>query len=136
MEKDMNIEIQEANEIIGTVLLQVKEALGYFRSARRWGVFDMFFGGFITGSIKRYKIQKGNYVCEQIRKNMSKLSSELDDVGYKDDFEIGDGFWDNFWDLFADNFFTDWMIQDKIVNLITRLEVFEHKLETLYNKLN
>lgn len=130
------IKIQEQKEIIGKVLLQVREALVYFKSAKRWGFFDMFFGGVLTSIIKRNKIQKGNYICEQIRVNIKKLNSEIENVEYKDDFYIGDGFWDNFWDIFADNFFADLMIQDKLENLITRLEVFESRLEKAYNRLN
>lgn len=132
---DRDIEIKEAKDAINTVLSQVKDALDFYRSARKWGYYDMFLGGIFTSAIKRSKISRGNEICEGMRKSIDKLRDELEDVDYKDDFFVPDRFWDNFWDLYFDNVFSDFMVQEQLENIITRLEVFQHRLEVAHNNL-
>ncbi len=50
------IEIQEAIEAADDAILHLESAREYLGSAGRWGLLDLFGGGFISGIVKQSKM--------------------------------------------------------------------------------
>lgn len=135
MEKNINIEIQEVKVILKEILSQIDDALKHFKFAERLGIFDIFFGGFFVSLWKRNKIKKANEICVEMQANMNNLTRELKDVDIDDDFTFEDGFIFETIDVWFDNILVDMYVQDKISNVVNRLEVFKHRLENLDREL-
>lgn len=104
--------------------------------AEKLGIFDIFFGGFFVSLWKRQKIKKANEICIEMQENMNNLSRELKDVDVDDNFTFEDDFIFETMDIWFDNILVDMYVQEKISNVINRLEVFKHRLEVLYREIN
>ncbi len=119
-------ELLEAKLASKNVLELIDEAQDKLKSAKGWGIFDIFAGGFFTSLIKRGKISDINVLLERIEDGLQILSKELKDINYHAPVGIGDSFAANLFDIAFDNIFTDIMVQSE-------LSETSKKLDRLYN---
>ena len=107
-------EIQEARAAAHEVLALLREVERYLKSARNWGIYDMFRGGFIASMIKHGKIDKAEAQLRQVGAKLRQLQKELGDVSLGLDPQLNISGFHRFMDIAFDNVISDWLVQSKI----------------------
>ena len=128
------IEIQEAIEAADDAILHLESAREYLGSAGRWGLLDLFGGGFISGIVKHSKMGDAEREVENARYALLRFSKELRDVSGYSSIHIDEFL--TFADLVFDGFLTDILVQSKISKAkeqcdeaIERVTVIRRELE-------
>lgn len=114
MTYDLEKEKQEAIDAGNRALRSLREAQGNLNSAKNWGIWDMFGGGFISTMAKHSKMDRAKQNMEQARYDLRNFSRELNDVNMTCHLDIETGDFLFFADWFFDGFVVDWMVQDRI----------------------
>lgn len=107
-------EIQEARTVAREVLALLDDVERQLRSARNWGVYDMFGGGFFSSLIKHGKIDKAEVLLRSVGYKLEELQKELSDVAIGLDPGVKISSFERFLDIAFDNIISDWMVQSKI----------------------
>lgn len=107
MTYDLEKEKREAADAGNRALRSLRAAQDNLNSAKNWGIWDMFGGGFISTMVKHSKM-------EQARYDLRNFSRELNDVNMACHLDIETGDFLSFADWFFDGFVVDWMVQDRI----------------------
>ena len=110
IEKELDEAIAAADETIDLL----DQAYASMNSARNWGFFDMFGGGFFSTMIKREKMNDGRYFMNKAKRSLNKLKDELDDVDDLEDLDLNMDDCLSFADFFFDGFLADWLVQGRI----------------------
>ncbi len=105
---------QEAIDAGNRALRSLKDAQNNLNSARNWGIWDMFGGGFISTMVKHSKMDRARQNMEQARYDLKNFSRELNDVNMTCHPDIETGDFLSFADWFFDGFVVDWMVQERI----------------------
>lgn len=137
MAYDLAKEKREAMDAGRRALISLRAAQDNLNSAKNWGLWDMFGGGFISTMVKHSKMDSAKENMEQAKYDLRNFSRELQDVNiaYHLDMETGDFL--SFADWFFDGFVVDWMVQDRInkardqvAEAIRRVEQILRQLES------
>ncbi|MFR3451496.1 MAG: hypothetical protein ACLTSX_07735 [Collinsella sp.] len=109
------IEIDEALAAVEDALDCLDAAARDLKSARNWGLLDMFGGGFLISAFKQGRMQTAQEHLDAAQRALSRLADELNDVqGFSGiGPDVGDFLLAADW-LF-DNVFMDAMVQQRIV---------------------
>ena len=107
-------EIREAILAGERVLQSLNKADEALRSAKSWGLFDMFGGGLLSTFVKHSRLDRARGCIEDAKQNMKAFKEELADVDQVRDLSVSVGEFLTFADFFFDSFFVDWMVQSKI----------------------
>ncbi|MCR1833445.1 hypothetical protein NSA56_03425 [Oceanobacillus caeni] len=83
-------------------------------NAATWGVFDMFGGGAISGLLKHSNMDEAMEAINRAQKSLRKFQKELLDVEADLNISIDISSMLKFADFFLDNFFTDYLVQERI----------------------
>lgn len=114
MAYDLEKEKREAMDAGNRALRSLREAQNNLNSAKNWGIWDMFGGGFISTMAKHSKMDRAKQNMEQARYDLKHFSRELNDVNIACHLDIETGDFLSFADWFFDGFVVDWMVQDRI----------------------
>lgn len=114
MPYDYEKERREAIDAGQRALRSLRSAQQELNSARNWGIYDMFGGGFLSSMIKRSKMQNAKSYMEQARFDLRSFSKELQDVDRMTDLNIDTNDFLSFADWFFDGFMVDLMVQSRI----------------------
>lgn len=114
MSYDLEKEKREAMDAGNRALRSLKEAQNNLNSARNFGIWDMFGGGFISTMAKHSKMDRAKQNMEQAKYDLRNFSRELNDVNMACHLDIETGDFLSFADWFFDGFVVDWMVQDRI----------------------
>ena len=107
-------EIREALQAADTALFHLRQAQRQLRSARNWGLYDLFGGGFFSTLIKHSKMNRARNEVEAARDAVCRFSRELSDVAGSAQFEMDTDDFLSFADYFFDGFMADYMMQNRI----------------------
>ena len=110
------MEIREAIAAGERALSSLYVAQDKLKSARGWGIFDMFGGGFIADMIKHSKMQEASKSMEEAKYFMQRFQKELSDVNGNFDLQLNVGGFLSFADFFFDGFLADYLVQSKIAD--------------------
>ena len=94
----------------------LQDARNYLRSARNWGIIDLFGGGGLSGLLKHAKVRDASRSLEQAKADLQVFQRELRDVQSIDGLRIEIGDFLTFADFFFDGFVADYLVQSKIRN--------------------
>ena len=97
-------------------LASLQDARNYLRSARNWGIIDLFGGGGLSGLLKHAKVRAASRSLEQAKADLQVFQRELRDVQSIDGLRIEIGDFLTFADFFFDGFVADYLVQSKIRN--------------------
>ena len=97
-------------------LASLQDARNYLRSARNWGIIDLFGGGGLSGLLKHAKVRDASRSLEQAKADLQVFQRELRDVQSIDGLRIEIGDFLTFADFFFDGFVADYLVQSKIRN--------------------
>ena len=107
-------EIREALQAADNALFHLRQAQRQLRSARNWGLYDLFGGGFFSTLIKHSKMNRARNEVEAARDAVCRFSRELSDVAGSAQFEMDTDDFLSFADYFFDGFIADYMMQSRI----------------------
>ena len=115
-------ELKEAIMAGEKALNSLEEARNSFRSASNWGIFDMLGGSTLISLGKHSKIKDGQYKLDKAKDDLYDFEKELKDVEYNISINIDIDNMTYMLDVFFDNFFADFMVQNKINDVIERID--------------
>ncbi len=95
-------------------LASLQDAKNYLKSARNWGIIDLFGGGGLSGLLKHAKVRDASRSLEQAKADLQVFQRELRDVQSIDGLRIEIGDFLTFADFFFDGFVADYLVQSKI----------------------
>ena len=126
---------QEALSKIDEILSLTNEAKSKFKSARNWGIFDIFGGGLIADLFKHSNLNSVKSLMERISCNLEQLHFILGTIIIPEDYRMNMNGFITFADfVFDDIFFSTWMTF-KIISGIDQVNELENKLLTLKTHL-
>lgn len=129
---------KERMEAIGAgyrALESLREAQHNLNSAKNWGIWDMFGGGFISTMAKHSKMDRAKQNMEQAKYDLRQFSRELNDVNMTGYFDIETGDFLSFADWFFDGFIVDWMVQDRIHQAAAQVAEAIYRVEDILRRL-
>ena len=130
-----NIELQEAITAADRALYYLEKAKKSLGSARGWGLYDMFAGGFFSTMFKHSSMNKAEGYLKDARTALREFNRELDDVDEMIDFSYNKTDILTFADYFADSFLVDFLMQGRIKDAVRNVEDTIQKVTLIRNKL-
>ena len=115
----MSSELQEIREAIDAgkqALNCLYTAQEKLKSAKNWGLFDLFGGGFITDMIKHSKMNDASRCMEDAKYHLRRFQKELRDVNTVMDIRLDVGEFLSFSYFFFDGLVADYLVQSKIAD--------------------
>jgi hypothetical protein len=107
-------ELKEAIEAGKAVLAGLDSVVGFLKSARNWGTFDMLGGGLITTAVKHSRIDRARESVHHVQQLLRVFQRELADIDSRTDIDIDIGSFLTFADYFFDGLIVDWVVQSRI----------------------
>lgn len=134
-ENDRNKETREAIDAGERALRSLRAAQNELNSAGRWGMFDMFGGGFLSTMMKHSKMGNAQQYMEQAKFALQNFSKELNEVNRccSLNLEIGDFL--SFADYFFDGIIADWMVQSRIDKARRQVDEAIRRTEEIVRRL-
>ena len=114
MDEDRQREIAEAVQAADEALEHLYRARDLLHSARNWGAFDIFAGGFISSLVKRGKMSNAQDELDVARGALARLSRELRDIDGVGGLDLAGSGLSFAADVFFDNAFFDLYVQGQI----------------------
>ena len=114
MDEDRQREIAEAIQAADEALEHLYRARDLLHSARNWGAFDIFAGGFISSLVKRGKMSGAQDELDDARGALARLSRELRDIDGVGGLDLAGSGLSFAADVFFDNAFFDLYVQGQI----------------------
>jgi len=107
-------ELKEAIEAGKAVLAGLDGVVGFLKSARNWGTFDMLGGGLIATAVKHSKIDQARESVHHVQQLLRIFQRELADIDSRTDIDLDISSFLTFADYFFDGLIVDWVVQSKI----------------------
>lgn len=128
-------EIYEAITAGECALNSLYEAQRQLKSARGWGVVDLFGGGFLTDMIKHSKMDCASRSIEDAKRHLKIFQKELKDVDLPMNLNIDVGGFLCFADFFFDGLVADYLVQSRIVSAQEQVEEAIDMVENILSSL-
>lgn len=107
-------EITDAIQAANVALEHLEAAAKELRSASRWGIYDMFAGGFIATAVKHGRLSRAQEEIEEAKSALWRFARQLNYTQGTGGLNVEvDGFL-QFADYFFDGMVSDWLVQSKI----------------------
>ncbi len=110
----MNKEVREAINAGERALYSLREAKNNLQSAKNWGIFDMFGGGFLADVMKHSKMNNASTYMENAKYDLQVFQRELRDVYINLDMKVDVSGFLSFADFFFDGIVADYLVQSRI----------------------
>ena len=130
-----NIELQEAITAADRALYYLEKAKKSLGSARGWGLYDMFAGGFFSTMFKHSSMNKAEGYLKDARTALREFNRELDDVDEMIDLSYNRMDLLTFADYFADGFLVDFLMQGRIKEAVRNVDDTIRKVTVIRNEL-
>ena len=128
-------EIQEAITAADRALYSLEQARKALGSARGWGLYDMFAGGFFSTMFKHGSMNKAEGYLKDAQTALREFNRELDDVDEMIDFSYNRTDLLTFADYFADGFLVDFLMQGRIKEAVRNVDDTIRKVTVIRNEL-
>ncbi len=115
-------EVMEAIEAADRAVMSLERARDELSSARSWGMWDLFGGGFVSTLCKHSRMDDAKAAMNEAKGHLRTLKRELLDVSITEDFKLEVGDFLSFADYFFDGFIADFMVQTKINDAASQVE--------------
>lgn len=135
MGKTRETEIREAVAAGERALTSLRRAQEKLDSARNWGLFDLFGGGFITDMIKHSRMNDASALMENARADLLVFQRELRDVYVPTEFRMEVSDFLTFADFFFDGVIADYLVQSKIADARAQVGDAIYQVERLLRDL-
>lgn len=135
MGKTRETEIREAVAAGERALTSLRRAQEKLNSARNWGLFDLFGGGFVTDMIKHSRMNDASALMENARADLLVFQRELRDVCVPTEFRMEVSDFLTFADFFFDGVIADYLVQSKIADARAQVSDAIYQVERLLRDL-
>lgn len=115
-------EIREAIAAGEKALNSLYAAQDKLKSARGWGMIDLFGGGLFTDMVKHSKMNDTSRCMEDAKCHLKAFQRELKDVNLSLDLRMEVGGFLSFADFFFDGLVADYLVQSKIASAREQVE--------------
>ena len=129
------IEVKEAIAAADDALFYLQKANDSMKSAKNWGLWDMFGGGLISTFVKHDKMDTAQADVDNAKIALQKLGRELDDLDEMLNIDLELDSFASFADYVFDDFFSDWYVQSKINDAQAKIEEGITKVKQVQEKL-
>ena len=130
-----NEERIEVKQIIERALSRIEEALKHMNSAKSWGSFDLWGGGFVSSYFKTSKVKRAEVEIDLLQDELSKLNIYSDDIiDVLDAYESMTTLQQTL-DIGLDDIYTNWKSLEQIKRNIEFLEELQESLVDLDNSI-
>lgn len=131
----MRKEVREAVQAGERALQSLYAAREQLNSAKNWGLFDIFGGGFFASMIKHSKLDGASASLEEARYHLQIFQRELSDVCIPQELHINVNGFLSFADFFLDGLIADYLVQSRINDAREQVDDAIGRVETLLNDL-
>lgn len=131
----MRREIMEAIQAGERALGSLRTAQDKLGSARNWGLFDLFGGGFLADVMKHSRMEDASRYIEAAKQDLQIFQRELKDVRGNWNISFQTGGFLSFADFFFDGFVADYLMQSRIAEARQQVEDAIRKTEALLAEL-
>ena len=128
--------VQTAINMVNNLIPMVSDAERSFKSARNWGVVDIFGGGLVTDIIKHMHLNKASSIMSEINYRLRDLQQVLGNISIPVDYRMQMGDFATFADFVFDGALADIWMESKIMTSLDQVRQLKSKLETLRSRLN
>ncbi len=132
---DIELERKEAIEAGDRALNSLSQAYFELKSAKNWGLVDLFGGGFFTTMIKHSKMEKAQSYMEQAKYDLRRFGKEVRDMDGYINLNVDMDDFLSFADYFFDGFLADWFVQSKINKAQEQVERAIHRVEDIMEQI-
>ncbi|MCR5612680.1 hypothetical protein [Treponema sp.] len=126
--------IEQTLNTVYDLLGELNSAENNLKSARTWGIFDMFGGGFITDLIKHSKIDNAKNAMDRVNFLMEKLRSQITQLR-QGDYTMNVNTWLTVADFLFDGMFVDIYMFSKIMQSLDEVRKLKYRIESLRDEL-
>lgn len=139
----IKLELKEVMNAGEMALCSLKTVQKELEHAKKWGIIDLFGGGFFVNIVKHSKIKNSSFYMETAKRDLRIFQRELNDVQMFLNLNLNIGDFLTFADFFFDGLITDYLVQSKINEArkqvwtaIKQVEKFLIDLQKLYDAQN
>lgn len=131
----MRKEVREAVQAGERALQSLYAAREQLNSAKNWGLFDIFGGGFFVSMIKHSKLDGASASLEEARYHLQIFQRELSDVCIPQELHINVNGFLSFADFFLDGLIADYLVQSRINDAREQVDDAIERVEMLLGDL-
>lgn len=131
----MRKEVREAVQAGERALQSLYAAREQLNSAKNWGLFDIFGGGFFASMIKHSKLDGASASLEEARYHLQIFQRELSDVCIPQELHINVNGFLSFADFFLDGLIADYLVQSRINDAREQVDDAIKRVEMLLGDL-
>ena len=131
----MRKEVREAVQAGERALQSLYAAREQLNSAKNWGLFDIFGGGFFASMIKHSKLDGASASLEEARYHLQIFQRELSDVCIPQELHINVNGFLSFADFFLDGLIADSLVQSRINDAREQVDDAIERVEMLLGDL-
>ncbi len=128
--------ITEAKNLVRQLIRQVENVERSFKSARNWGLIDLFGGGMVVDVIKHIKLNSASSQMNEINLNLQRLQQILGGVQIPVDYRMKIGGFSTFADFVFDGVLADAWMTGKIWSSLEQIRELKNKLYSLQGMLS
>lgn len=135
---DLELNIKEIKEAIAagnSAQIALEKVIKSLESAKGWGIWDMFGGGFLVTAAKHSKLDKAKEQAQHAQRMLSVFNRELSDINLPTDINIEIGSFVTFADYFLDGLMADWFVQGKIRDSLDKANDTYDRVNKILNTL-
>jgi len=118
----MKQELKEAIDAGERVLFSLQRAQKELKSAKTWGMVDLFGGGLIVDLIKRGRMKDAQRWMDEARKDLRIFETELRDVDLASQLDLQVDDFLTFADFFFDGMVADFLMHTRIAETKEKVE--------------
>ena len=131
----MRKEVREAVQAGERALQSLYAAREQLNSAKNWGLFDIFGGGFFASMFKHSKLDGASASLEEARYHLQIFQRELSDVCIPQELHINVNGFLSFADFFLDGLIADYLVQSRINDAREQVDDAIERVEMLLGDL-
>lgn len=129
------MEIREAIAAGERALSSLYVAQDKLKSARGWGLFDLFGGGLLSDMMKHSRLNEASRCMEDAKYQLKVFQKELSDVNGNFNLRLDIGGFLSFADFFFDGLVADYLVQSKIADARRQVDNAIEKVSGILNEL-
>jgi DNA repair exonuclease SbcCD ATPase subunit len=128
-------ELNEAIKAGENALTSLEKVIESLKSARNYGLWDMFGGGMLSTMLKRNKMDEANQLATYAQHDILKFQAEMQDVNIALNSSFSYEGFGRFADYFFDGLFVDWIVQNGINKTLDNTVYTYNEIERLLSEL-
>jgi len=128
-------ELKVAISVGSSAQAALEKVIDSLESAKDWGVWDVMGGGMLVTAAKHSKLDKAKEQTHYAQKMIKAFNSQLSYTNLQLDISIEIGSFATFADYFFDGIISDWFVQGKIRDSLSKTKDAYNRIKRIVNAL-